>query len=162
MWLKRWLALSVATRSIYWSSLMGGYLAPSRWRWWSPCCRCGFARRTRTQRAAPGAVWGSGALSAVAPSCLKPSCPALPASVKKRDDHVSRTKTPPTTVNTIALPHKGLLFLVSWGYHRTSFTTKTTVGRHRNPSPPLYGYHDTKWAYKICKTTRGWNIVKNT
>lgn len=61
-----------------------GYLALSRWRWWSPCCRCGFAQRIRTQRAAPGAVWGSGALSAVAPSCLKPSCLALPASVKKR------------------------------------------------------------------------------
>lgn len=56
------------------------YLVLSRWRWWSPCCRCGCAPPILTRTAAPGGVWGSGALSAAAPSCLKPSCPAPPAS----------------------------------------------------------------------------------
>lgn len=59
-----------------------GYLALSRWRWWSPCCQCGCVQRIRTQKAAQGGVWGSGALSAAAPSRLKPSCPAPPASAE--------------------------------------------------------------------------------
>lgn len=73
--------IPVAALLVY--SLKPAYLARSRWRWWSPCCQCGCAQRIRTRKAAPGGVWGSGALSAAAPSRLKPSCPAPPASAEK-------------------------------------------------------------------------------